>query len=224
MRRQSAARFFMNKAAPLSWLVNGRVILRRWWLCMCLLVGCTAASGAFTDDFSDPASGWGASSHETYVRGYQQGQYLIQIDVPDWFVWATGGHLYDDVAIEVTTRSDQIPDNHYGLVCRYEDGNFYYFAISADGYYGIFRHSSAGEIEPLTGRAMLRSSLIRTGGVENQLMAVCSGEVLAFYVNGEQVARISDTTLTRGDIGMAAGTMKLGRTIVWFDNLEVREP
>ena len=60
-------------------------------LCVGLLSGCLAISQPFEDDFSDPASGWGAASHETYVRGYQQGRYLFQIDVPQWFVWATSG-------------------------------------------------------------------------------------------------------------------------------------
>ena len=59
-----------------------------------LLAGCVGTASDFTDDFSDPSSGWGASSHETYVRGYQQGRYLMQIDVPQWLVWATAGRTY----------------------------------------------------------------------------------------------------------------------------------
>lgn len=188
------------------------------------LAGCVGTSTSFSDDFSDPASGWGASSHETYVRGYQQGRYLIQIDVPRWFVWATGGRHYDDVEIEVTARSEDVADNHYGVFCRYNEGQFYYFAISTDGYYAIFLRTADGDLLPLTGLAMLRSPLIRTDGTDNRLLAVCSGESLSFYINGEQAAQITDDTLRRGDVGMAAGTLGQGGTIVWFDNLNARKP
>lgn len=189
-----------------------------------VLAGCMSTSAPFTDDFSDPASGWGASSHETYVRGYQQGRYLMQIDEPDWFIWTTAGRTFDDVVLEAVARSEQVADNHFGLFCRYSEGQFYYFAVSADGYYAIFLRKEDGDMEPLTGRAMLRSPLIRTDGAENRLRAVCQGDELRFFVNGEQVARVVDDGLKRGDIGMAAGTLDQGGTIVWFDNLDVSRP
>lgn len=189
-----------------------------------LLAGCMGTSTDFTDDFSDPASGWGASSHETYVRGYQQGRYLMQIDVPHWFVWTTAGRAYTDVEIEVVVRSEQVADNHYGVFCRYTEGQFYYFAISTDGYYAIFRRSEGGDLIPLTGQAMLRSPLVHTDGSDNRLLAVCKGTELTFFINGDQAVRISDDVLEEGDVGMAAGTLEQGGTIVWFDDLEVRKP
>lgn len=189
-----------------------------------LLAGCKGISPFFSDDFSDPASGWGAASHEMYVRGYQQGRYLMQIDVPGWFVWATSGRVYEDVAVEVLARVEGAPDNHYGAICRYTDGQFYYFAVSADGYYAIFRHTDSGKLEPLTGAAMLRTSLIKGDGVDNRLLAVCEGPRLTLFVNGEQVAQVKDTTLPRGDVGLAAGTVDQGSTIIWFDDFDVRKP
>jgi len=193
-------------------------------LCVAILMGCSRLSPPFEDDFSDPASGWGASSHETYVRGYQQGRYLMQIDIPDWFVWVTAGRTYEDVAVEIKVRSEMVADNHYGVFCRYTDGQFYYFAISSDGYYAIFYHNKDGELLPLTGKAMLRSALIHTDGSENRLSAVCEGTRLTLYVNGEQLAEVEDERLERGDIGMAAGTLRQGGTIVWFDDLKVDKP
>ncbi|MBN1486780.1 MAG: hypothetical protein JW981_04010 [Anaerolineae bacterium] len=188
------------------------------------LSGCVGLSAPFSDDFSDPASGWGASSHETYVRGYQQGRYLIQIDVPQWFVWSYAGKRYKDVAIDCETQSEGTPDNHYGIMCRYTEGNFYYFAISSDGYYGIYRRLDGGDLEPLTGPAMLRSSRIVTGGGVNRLLAVCDGDNLKFYVNGELIAEAEDDALSKGDIGLAAGTLEQGGTVVWFKDIEVTDP
>lgn len=188
------------------------------------LAGCAKTSAPFADDFSDTGSGWYGSTHELYQRGYQQGRYLIQIDAPQWLVWAESGRLYQDVDIEVKVRSEGIADNHYGVFCRYNDGEFYYFAISSDGYYAIFRRNADGELLPLTGVAMLRSSLIRLDNSENRIRAVCKGTQLSLYINGERAAQVQDDTLERGDIGMAAGTLRQGGTLVWFDDLRVDKP
>ncbi|MGC9357571.1 MAG: hypothetical protein ACP5GX_06890 [Anaerolineae bacterium] len=197
------------------WIILGLIIL----------VGCTGESSSFTDDFSDPASGWGAASTETYVRGYDSGQYLIRLDAPHWYVWATAGRRYDDVSVEAVVHSEGTTDNHFGLLCRASGEGFYYFAISADGYYAIYRRTAEGQFLPLTGPAMLRSSLINTGGTSNRLLAVCEETTLALYVNGEQVAQVMDDTLASGDIGMAAGIVARGdSTLVWFDDLQVTRP
>lgn len=200
----------------------------RWSLLFILVVvmltGCKRTAAPFTDDFSDPASGWGAASHETYVRGYQQGRYLMQIDVPQWLVWVASGREYQDVEVAAKVRTEGVADNHYGVFCRYTEGQFYYFAISTDGYYAIFRRNADGELLPLTGAAMLRSPLIRVDGSENRLSAVCEGTRLSFYINGEQAAQVKDDVLESGDIGMAAGTLRQGGTIVWFDDLKVDKP
>jgi hypothetical protein len=189
-----------------------------------LISGCLPMSQPFEDDFSDPASGWGAASHETYVRGYQQGRYLFQIDVPRWFVWATGGRKYEDVELEAVARAAGQPDNHYGLICRYDEDRFYYFAVSADGYYAIFYMNEEGDLMPLTGAAMLRSSAIHTDGSDNRIVAACDATTLTLTINGEVMAEVKDDRLVSGDVGMGAGTVSIGNTSVWFDDLEVRRP
>jgi len=209
--------------------MGAAAMARAWRMLECVLLlgmlaGCGGTSAPFADDFSDPASGWGVASHEAYVRGYQQGRYLMQIDASRWFVWATAGRVYEDAAVEVIVRSEGSVDNHYGVVCRYQEEQFYYFSVSADGYYAIFKHTESGVLEPLTGPAMLRSPLVHTDGAENLLLAVCEGARLTLYVNGEQVAQVKDATLTRGDVGLAAGSVDQGGTIVWFDNFDVRKP
>lgn len=207
---------------------GGANVRTRWCLLSLLLIfvlaGCARTSEPFTDDFSDTGSGWYGSTHELYQRGYQQGRYLIQIDVPQWLVWADSGRMYQDVDIDVTVRSEGVADNHYGVLCRYKEGEFYYFAISSDGYYAIFRRDADGELLPLTGAAMLRSSLLRLDSSENRIRAVCKGTQLSLYINGEKAAQVEDDTLERGDVGMAAGTLRQGGTLVWFDDLEVDKP
>jgi hypothetical protein len=210
----------------------GRMAMRKWSGLICtalavlffILPGCNSASAEFVDDFSDPASGWGAASHETYIRGYQQGEYLIQIDVPQWFVWTTAGRSYEDVEILTSARTAGQTDNHYGAICRFNDEAFYYFAISSDGYYAIFEHNQDGELLPLTGADMLFTPLIGQNGADNQIRALCQGNVLSLYVNGQMLAEIKNDDLVRGDIGMAAGTVKKAGTSIWFDDFEVKKP
>ncbi len=190
-----------------------------------LLAGCASGSSPFTDDFSDPASGWGAASTESYVRGYDSGRYLIRIDVPHWFVWTTLDRNHKDVAVEVLANSEGSNDNHYGVICRYSSKGFYYFAVSADGYYAVFRRLEDQPLEPLTGPAMLRSPVIHRDGSVNRLLGVCQGTTLTFYVNGELVARLEDTELTGGAMGFAAGTVEYGQTtLVWFDDFKASKP
>lgn len=205
--------------------------MRMWFIliqvglvAVCLCTGCLGTSQPFTDDFSDPASGWGASSHETYVRGYQQGRYLFQIDVPRWIVWAMSGRTYSDVELEAVAKAAGQMDNHFGLVCRCQDEQFYYFAISSDGYYGIFLMDEEEELRPLSGRSMLRSAAIHTDGTDNRISVSCQGETLTLYVNGEQVAQVEDATLEKGDVGMAAGSVSEGGASIWFDNFEASKP
>lgn len=200
----------------------------RWSLLLLLaifvLAGCARTAAPFTDDFSDPASGWGTATPATHYRAYENGRYFIRVDVPEWFVWVAAGRVYQDVEVDIKVSSQGVPDNHYGVFCRYSEGEFYYFAISADGYYAIFRRDADGVLQPLTGAAMLRSSLIRLDDSENRIRAVCQGTQLRLYINGEQAAQVEDGVLKRGDVGMATGTLRQGGTIVYFDDLKVDKP
>lgn len=188
------------------------------------LAGCAKTAGPFNDDFSDRESGWGAETAGTHIRVYQMDKYAIEVSVPDFLVWVTPGKVYQDVKVAVTAFAEIGTDNHYGVLCRYTQGEFYYFAISADGYYAIFRRTAGEDLIPLTGPAMLRSSVIATDGAENQLLAICDGSDLLLYVNGELVAQARDETLKRGDVGLAAGTLDQEKTRLWFDDFSAEEP
>ena len=47
---------------------------------------------------------------------------------------------------------------------------------------------------------------------------------LSLEVNGLPVMTVSDPTFVTGDIGLAAGTLEQGTTIVEFDNVRVTLP
>jgi hypothetical protein len=174
------------------------------------------------DRFGDSGSGWGEESQDAFDRGYHQGEYFIEVYEPDWFVWANPGRRFTDVVAEVDARwVSGSPAGHFGLLCRYRaPGDFYYFAVTGDGYYAILRVED-GEAEVVTGDGFLPSPAVRTGEATNHIRAVCRGEDLALYVNGEELARATDDVLRRGDVGLGAGSGSERSIRVHFDNLVV---
>jgi len=182
----------------------------------------------FQDDFDNPRSGWGAEQRERFERGYEGGDYFIQLYEPNWFAWAHPGKQFDDVSVEVDVYlASGSHDSHFGVLCRHVDlDNFYYFAISADGYYAIFRRVDGGVLEVLTGdgSGMTYSPAIRTDRQTNRVLAVCQADELALHVNGELLEMVIDDTYTSGDVGIGAGTGAQGDVRVQFDNFLVTKP
>lgn len=107
-----------------------------------LACGCTRGDDQgplFRDDFDSPRSGWGADQREEFERGYEEGEYFIKLHEPNWFAWVYPGKQFDDVSVEVDVYlASGSQNSHFGVLCRHVDvDNFYYFAISADGYYAL---------------------------------------------------------------------------------------
>ncbi len=190
-----------------------------------LLSACGRTAQPLRDDFSDPTSGWSVGATDDFTRGYQQGKYYLRIDTADWLVWTSAGKSYKDVYARVTAFSEETRDNTYGLICRANKDRFYYFAISADGFYGIYLHNADGTLTPLTGPSMARHTAIRTDGSANTLEARCEGTQLSLLVNDVPIATVEDATLRRGQIGLAGSKGRDTRpAIIWFDDLEVTLP
>ena len=214
-----------------------RTSCRRLGDCLIVLVLLVLACGCaerddqdslFRDDFDNSRGGWGADRREQFERGYQEGEYFIDLHEPSWFAWAYPGRQFDDVSVEVDVYpASDSPDGHFGVLCRHVDlSNFYYFAISADGYYAIFKRVDGADLQLLAadGSGMVPSTAIRTGGQTNRVLAVCEGSELSLYVNGELLDTVTDDTHVRGDVGIGAGSGLGGNVLVRFDNFRVTRP
>jgi hypothetical protein len=199
------------------------------------VLACSAASSGgtveqpsgvlFQDDFSDPESGWDRVIVSDGVTDYADGVYRIFVNTSNTDVWANPALDFTDVSVEVdATKVDGENDNDYGVICRYQDGeNFYFFVISSDGYYGIGK-ISAGLQQLIGVDSMPPSDAIRQGNATNHLRAVCAGSKLSFYVNGQFLAEYEDTEFTSGDVGLVAGTFDTPGVDIHFDNFVVTEP
>ena len=94
----------------------------------------------FSDDFTDPKSGWDKFQDYAGVTDYANVGYLIYIKAANMIKWANPPKTFqNDIRIEVDTTMSFGPDNNaFGVICRYQDpDNFYYFYISSDGFGGI---------------------------------------------------------------------------------------
>jgi hypothetical protein len=180
----------------------------------------------FQDDFSDSSSGWPEASDSDKAAGYTgDGRYSIQAITEKQDVWAHPGQDFSDVSIEVDAVKSGGPDNNdFGVICRFvDDGNFYFFLLASDGFQVIGKYEN-GEAVFLSAEKMQPSDEVNQGTESNHLRADCNGNTLTLFANGTQVAQVTDTSFSHGDVGLTAGTFDDPNVSIVFDNFVVREP
>ncbi len=139
------------------------------------------------------------------------------------FVWAGRAGDYANVAIAAEAAQVSAYDhNAYGLACRLDPGNRgrgYFFLISGDGYASI-RWSDGRSLSPIVRAAP--TAAIRRGRAANRLRAICVGDYLALWVNGEFVADARDSRASHGEVGLAGVMNYAGRRLtIDFDDLQI---
>lgn len=174
------------------------------------------------DDFSNPDSGWTKREGANIALAYQEGGYVISIMPVESFGLGTIGKYYQDVILQANAKvTHPIGSGDFGLVCRYlDDKNYYYLAVSEDGYYGIFKRQD-GNTTPLVDWTY--SAQIPQYARLN-LTAACIGATLTLGVNGAGIAQTQDGTFQVGGIGLGAGTAQTPALVVSFDDLHVFAP
>jgi hypothetical protein len=179
----------------------------------------------FQDDFSDPSSGWDRITEATGQSDYVDGKYRIFVDDTNTDVWSNPGLDFTDVRVEVDATKVAGPDdNDFGVTCRTESAdNFYFFIISSDGYYGIGKVK--GDQQDLIQMDALQPvDAIKQGGTTNHIRADCIGDALTLYVNGQKINEVHDAEFTSGDVGLMAGSFDTPGTDIHFDNFQVLKP
>ena len=183
------------------------------------------SSVLFSDDFSDPSSGWNSYQGEEGVTDYDSGQYRIFVNQSRHDYWAYPGRSFTDVRVEVdATKAGGPDDNDFGVICRYQDTeNFYFALVSSDGFAGIGK-TKAGQQTLLTGDNLSPTDAINKGNSKNTIRLDCLGSSLSLLVNGTQVITATDSDFAKGDVGLMAGTYDTPGTDIQFDNFVVRAP
>jgi len=179
----------------------------------------------YFDNFSDPASGWEVGEYVGGTVGYEGGVYVVTATVIGSQMWAIPNQSFQDVEITVQTREASGPTNNnnaYGVACRVGPGLMgYFFMISGDGLFFISRIEEVGAsaLVPWT-----ESDSIRKGNDINSIRAVCNGEELSLFINGELAASVQDTAFKSGDIALSAITFEDDVIEIHFDDFELKQP
>ena len=196
-------------------------------LIACTLPGNTQKPGnvLYKDDFSNATSGWDRVDEADRATDYAAGVYRILVKGKNIDVWARPGLSFGDVRVEVDgTKVGGDDNNDFGVICRYQDDqNFYFLVISSDGYYGIAKRKH-GQVSMLGGEMMASSDQIKQGPAVNHLRADCVGSTLRLFVNDVLLAETQDTDYANGDIGLLAGSFDVPGTEILFDNFVVLKP
>ncbi len=179
----------------------------------------------FQDGFSDTSSGWDQVRTAEGMTDYEADRYRILINATNADYWANPGLVFGDVVIDIDAGKISGPDdNDYGVLCRYQDiENFYFLIISSDGYYGIGKVEN-GEQHLLDPPQMYHSRSINPGDGPNHIQATCTGTEISLSVNGDLLATANDAAFSSGDIGLIVGSFDEAGVDIWFDNLSVRVP
>jgi hypothetical protein len=177
----------------------------------------------YQEEFENNTTGWDRISNDHGIMDYDSGGYRILVKQPDFNLWSTAEKDFADVRIEADVFRLNGPDeNRQGLICRYQNGDYYFFVISNDGYYGIGKFIG-GQTLLLGQTAMQPSEFIQTSAV-NHLRADCIGDTLTFYINYNQVVTAKDSDFKNGDVGLLAGAFAQPGVDVLFDHFIVLQP
>ncbi len=176
----------------------------------------------YQEDFSSRTAGWRHDRTEAAFVGYQNSEYVIQINWEGYYFWGNPGKRYGDLILTVDSRIvTPVEGADFGVICRAEDeGNFYAMTMTGDGWFSIWKAEDYG-IEWLWDwdytRDIPKSSSFK-------ISVACISSELTLSIDDIVVAQVTDYTFTEGDIGLIAGTYDQGGFSVAFDDLVVMLP
>jgi hypothetical protein len=157
------------------------------------------------DDFSTP--GWGTATDSDSSVEYDNETLKMVVNTKNWFVWSTPNDKdYQNVHIEVTAiNNDTDPTTGFGIMCNQQtvSDSFYYFAITPAGQYAIAEASlSASDVFLTNEDKWEYSDYIEKNATTYRIGADCGNGKLTLYVNGQQVATVTDDTYKSGGVAL----------------------
>ena len=189
------------------------------------IAGCNTLGGPYEETF-DEAGSWGTGSDVEKEGRVQDGRYEFLVKSEFGLFWTTAGEEFGDGVYQVEATQLEGPlDNGYGMLFRVgDDANaFYLFEVSADGFVWIGRcQDGCSEEAVLIEDGWFASEAVNEGlSVTNVLRVRAEQANLIFYVNDQEVGRVTDDSFQSGDIGLAVETLGEAGVLVAFDNFTV---
>ena len=191
--------------------------LSRVMLAIAILVsvslGCNALSALtnrpLLEDNFEGSGNWGTGTDSDSSVEYSNGGLHVQIFKQNYFVWSTpDDQNYENVHIEVTVVNNGTDSTTaFGILCHQQAVNdsFYYFAVTPGGEYAIAKAALAATDVFLTNNDQwAQSDVIAKDAASYRVGADCGNGTLTLYVDGQQIASVSDSTYANGHVGLLA--------------------
>jgi len=204
-----------------------RVVLSAIAVVVLLLAGCAPAPTGilYEETWSDPnTTAWSTSDSETATKSIVSGRYDVLVKKATTVLyWNEAEGPFGDAQIDIDVKHEVGTDNLSagGLVFRLSDvDNLFVFQVSAAGTFRIGKWIANAWTTLVDWTA---SDAIHPGVAENHLTVVADGPSLTFFINSQQVADLSDASLTSGFVGVCVKAFRDDVDVEEsFDNLTVR--
>ena len=178
---------------------------------------------SYTDDFSNPQSGWAAGDTGNTRRSYVDGEYEILVRNPGW--WA-GALCPADKRLNYTVEADmRIAQGagSYGLIFGWVDlQHFYLFEVVPDGqFYVVWKFEGNWvQLVPWTS-----SNAVLPSGAVNRLAVERNGAQITLHINSQFLQTIEDGTyLGELGTGLYVQADASSAATVRFDNFRIEAP
>jgi predicted GH43/DUF377 family glycosyl hydrolase len=173
----------------------------------------------YTDNFSDPGSGWPVSDNGDRRYAYVGGEYQIWVKNPNKGWSVTPGAKATDFTASVSARRASGTTGGYGIIFGINEdwSQWYEFDIGVNSY-SIWKYNS-GYAPAL--RNWTYSPAVATGTNWNRLKVIRQGSNISVYVNNQLLSTVTDGSFTGfRRIGLTAGSGSVSND-VRFDNFSL---
>lgn len=171
------------------------------------------------ESFTSPSKSWGLPPGTAMKDGglFRKEPTQKTIRYSLWY-----GHNFKDVDFSSNVSKVNGPDDvEFGLVARYQNGNFYYLLIKGEGQFAMGKYSETKGWEDKVG--WQKSSEIKQSKNQNRLRIVCNGKKVTGWVNDRWVGEFEDSSYTSGQIGVTSARGNAEAVAVYFDNVLAKE-
>lgn len=175
----------------------------------------------YSDDFSDPASGWSRTVTEGYRMDYIDGMYHIYVNTSHTVRNAKvpARIEFSDFVLETVAYVVDVPEyGEFGLNLRrdVESDDYYRLVLNTNHEFAFFKHKN-GEWTDLI--PWTRSDAVALD--ENKIKVVASGEDFTIYINDRWVGSCKDGSIRSGVIDILGETQDAPQVHVAFDDLKI---
>lgn len=167
--------------------------------------GGAATDVVLRDDFSSVQ--WGTATDAGKSIEYSGNALRVIVYKTNFFVWSTpNDQSYRDVHMEASVLNNGTDSTSaFGFMCDQQPakGSFYYLAMTPAGQYAIAKAQEGQNDLFLTNNDRWGSSdQIARNASSYRVGADCGNGKLALYVDGKQVAAVSDPAYASGGVGV----------------------